>query len=481
MNTDEALRFVEDIVHSHQGKRLNDLQRAIFRGAWQGQDYKEISKVCDQVGVDHLMRNVGPQLWKMLSGVLTELLEEPVKVSKASLQGPIERLHDRLYDHSLTSVGAPVPLEPLWSGGGEELDVGFPWQFETVNRQQDWGQAPDVTLFRGRTRELSDLQQWIEADGCRLVTLYGMAGIGKTAFSVKLAEQLRDRFEVVIWRSLDPALSGQAPPPLPMLLADLIQVMTDQPESQLDLQRATLQRFLEYLRTPCLIVLDGIEAVLKPKVLSGNYGEGYEGYGELLRRLGETHHHSCLILTGSEKPREIETREGSQTPVRSHKLHGLLGAEAQSIFLTKGDFFGTENDWRTLIHQYDGNPRFLQEIATTITHAFGRDIGRFLSFQKEHTLFVGEIRTLLAQQLDRLSDRELEIVKALSANREPAALEEVQALLPQTILSQALSPHQLLEILLSLGRRSLLETHNATYHLHPLVMAYLRDLNFKSP
>jgi WD40 repeat protein len=36
----------------------------------------------------------------------------------------------------------------------------------------------------------------------RLITLLGMGGMGKTALSVKLAEQLQGEFEYVIWRSL---------------------------------------------------------------------------------------------------------------------------------------------------------------------------------------------------------------------------------------------------------------------------------------
>jgi hypothetical protein len=43
-----------------------------------------------------------------------------------------------------------------------------------------------------------------------------MGGIGKTWLSVKLAEQLQNQFEFVIWRSLLPAS------PVNELLADLI-------------------------------------------------------------------------------------------------------------------------------------------------------------------------------------------------------------------------------------------------------------------
>ncbi|GAB1537682.1 hypothetical protein NUACC21_03320 [Scytonema sp. NUACC21] len=67
---------------------------------------------------------------------------------------------------------------------------------------EDWGEAIDVSIFYGRGTELSQVEEWIVKERCRLIAILGMGGVGKTAFSVKLAEQVRDKFEYVIWRSL---------------------------------------------------------------------------------------------------------------------------------------------------------------------------------------------------------------------------------------------------------------------------------------
>ncbi|MEH2393091.1 MAG: hypothetical protein V7K21_16040 [Nostoc sp.] len=56
----------------------------------------------------------------------------------------------------------------------------------------------DVSRFYGRATELETLSQWIVRDRTRLVVLLGMGGMGKTALSVKLAEQLQGEFEYVI-------------------------------------------------------------------------------------------------------------------------------------------------------------------------------------------------------------------------------------------------------------------------------------------
>nr|MBE9182381.1 hypothetical protein [Oculatella sp. LEGE 06141] len=44
-------------------------------------------------------------------------------------------------------------------------------------RQCDWGEAPDSSVFYGRDRELQTLERWIVADQCRLIALLGMGGL----------------------------------------------------------------------------------------------------------------------------------------------------------------------------------------------------------------------------------------------------------------------------------------------------------------
>ncbi|MBW4689053.1 MAG: hypothetical protein KME40_29175 [Komarekiella atlantica HA4396-MV6] len=66
------------------------------------------------------------------------------------------------------------------------------------------------------------LRQWILENCCRLVALCGMGEIGKTWLSVKLAEQIKDEFKFVIWRSLRYA------PAIHLFLAQLIQLLSQQ-------------------------------------------------------------------------------------------------------------------------------------------------------------------------------------------------------------------------------------------------------------
>ncbi|GAB4209732.1 MAG: hypothetical protein Fur006_69720 [Coleofasciculaceae cyanobacterium] len=222
----------------------------------------------------------------------------------------------------------------------------------------DWGEAVDVSAFYGRTEELTQLEQWIVNERCRIVAILGMGGMGKTSLSVKLAQQIQYRFEYVIWRSLRHA------PPLKELLANLIQFLSNEPETDLpETVNGKISRLLDYLRSSrCLLVLDNLEAILAPCDRAGYYREGYEEYGDLLKRVGEAPHQSCLVLTSREKPKELASLQGATLPVRLFQLRGLQEIEGRQIFKAKGFFCGSETAWKVLIERYAGNPLALRDL-----------------------------------------------------------------------------------------------------------------------
>ncbi|MBW4578088.1 MAG: hypothetical protein KME42_00755 [Tildeniella nuda ZEHNDER 1965/U140] len=422
MNSEDAIALVEKVLKQ---ARLTKIQELVFRQSWEGQSYMEIAH---SSGYDPgYIKDVGSELWRSLSTASGE------KITKLNFRGVLQR--------TATVVTRGQRTENK----------------EASQKRTDWGDAIDVSIFYGRTQERATLKHWLVQDRCRLVTLLGMGGMGKTSLSVKLAEEIQSEFACVIWRSLRDA------PPLDELLTTLIQFFAQQQDTALpDSLGGKLSHLIELLkRSRCLIILDNVEAVLQGGKCAGTYREGYETYGELLKRVGEIAHQSCLVLTSREKPQEVGTMEGDRLPVRTLPLVGLDVAAGQHILDAKG-LHGAIDDRELLIAHYRGNPLALKMAATSIQNLFAGHIAPFL---EQNTVAFNGIGHLLQQQCDRLSPLEQAVMHWLAINREPVTLADLQA-----DLVSELPKSTLMAVMESLRWRSLIESSAIGFTQQPVVM-----------
>lgn len=346
-----------------------------------------------------------------------------------------------------------------------------------ANLREDWENTPDVTVFFGREKELSDLAKWIVDDRIQLVAILGMkgvgktrlsaklgkGGIGKTDLSAKLAHNVRLNFEFVIWRSLLNA------PPVTEILSDLIRHFSNQQEINLpETLDEQITRLLYYMKEHrCLLVLDNVETILRSGEQAGVCREGYEGYGELFNRIGTSSHQSCLLINSREKPKDVAMIEGKSRPVRVLELRGLDQNDGRKIFDENGTFSGTEKEWSDLIDFYNGNPLALELVAKHIGEVFFGDISMFL---KEGKPVINDLHDLLDWHFNRLSNLEREILYWLAINREPTTLSE----LGKDLLS-TYSKQQLPDTLQSLQRRVPLEKSVNKFSLQPVLIEYLTE------
>jgi hypothetical protein len=463
MDVEEALKFTDHLALTTTGKHLDSLQKAIVRGAWNNQKYKEIAQ--EHHRSEKYVKEVGFKLWKLLSVALGE-----EQVCKANFRAKLENL--QVSNVSLVGNGCinirNISADTLYSPKVSQPEPQDKDKFneKTSNSEPkvhlDLGDAPEPNLFYNRTSELTTLENWI-LGRTRLITIYGLSGIGKTALTLQLISQIQHEFDYIIWRSL------RNSPPLVSLQTDLIQfcsggapVPVPYPE-----ERATTGGLplLEYLRSHrCLIILDDIQTIFSSQQLAGNYQPGYENYGAFFKQITESSHNSCLILLSWEKPKEIAALEGENRPCKSLQLNGL-GPEAQEIFREKG--LAEPEKWSELIDLYRGNPLWLNIVATFIQDLFGGSVSEFLSYD---TLFLGDLESLLHQHFDRLTASEQQAIAWLANTPEPADISKI----PENL---QLSPPELLKVMQSLGRRSLVETvkQNGRSHftIEPVIREYI--------
>ena len=336
---------------------------------------------------------------------------------------------------------------------------------EMSNTQQprvDWSDALAVPSFYGRVEERAMLTQWVVEEHCQVVSVLGLGGIGKSALVVSVMHQVAEHFQVVIWRSLRDLPSCEA------LLDECLQILA--PKVLQDVSVSLEKRLgglLECLRnTRVLLVLDNLEALIEEGQSTGSMRPGYEAYSQVLRRIAETEHQSCLLLTSREKLVDLVPLEGNKAPIRALRL-ARLTVDACVHLLAEKDIVGSAAERTHLIEAYAGNPLALKIVSQTIVELFAGSIAPFL---EQGEVIFGGVRELLRTQYARLADLEQTVMCWLAIVREPVTMSELR-----TMLVVPRPSGELLEALDGLLRRSLIERgrHPGSFTLQSVVLEYV--------
>ncbi|MEM9213315.1 MAG: BTAD domain-containing putative transcriptional regulator [Cyanobacteria bacterium P01_F01_bin.150] len=354
-----------------------------------------------------------------------------------------------------TPLVVPKQPEVLFQQTDLQPAITKPIDTPKNNVQIDWGESPDIQFFCGRSQESAQLRQWIQQDRCRLITVFGMGGMGKTSLAAKVIHELQADFDFIIWRSLRNA------PPLNALLDDLVPFISNQQEDT-----CSINRLVHWLRqSRCLVVLDNMETLYKRGERAGQYREGYENYSELVSVAGQTNHQSCLLLTSREKPAEVATISEANPAVQVLQLEG--SPEAALALIEAKQLQGSLEEKERLGDRYGHSPLSLQIISSSIRDIFDGEISLFL---EEDTLLFNGARKLLEVQFERLSSLEKTVMTWLAINRDWTTIAELKAdIYPSCYKTK------LLEALESLCWRSLIQRRGNAYTQQPVIMEYVTD------
>ena len=320
----------------------------------------------------------------------------------------------------------------------------------------DLTEAPEINYNYGRIQEINIIQEWLE-NKTKLIPIYGLKGIGKTALILKLITEINTEFDYFIYKSLDEI------PKLSELKNNLKNIFSQ-------CQTNPLSDVIGYFKSfRCLVILDEVETLFKTEELAGQYLSEYQNYGKFFEQIATKTHQSSVILISQEKSPDIEILENNNNHVKTLKLEGL-GESAKEILREKG--LKNEEKWNKLIALYQGHPTWLKIISGTIEQLYNGDVTEFL--REENDLFIGDVKLYLQTHLERLSESEFKVIQWLANQNQPVNITQISTNLE-------LSKSQLVMLIQSLLRRCLVEKividEQCYYELNQIFKVYLKNLS----
>lgn len=379
MNVQEAIAKLNHLVKRTTGQELESLDKAIIQEILNDKPYDQMN--ISGYSLEYIKKNAAPSLFQRL----TKILNLNQKLSKKTLKLVVEEM---LAESS----------QSFNSSDTEEQSI--------------WNIEPDIMSFYGREKEITELEQLISHDQCKLLAIIGHPGIGKTSLLYNLLNQIKNKFAYV------KAINLQNAPLLNNVLDEILQGFSSD-EQLLFTGEDKISKMIKLLQKHrFLLVFDQLEEI----ITTGKFKEGYEDYGKFFKQISEQKHQGCLILTSFESlPNFNFMLSSNPQKIYEYQLRGLDLESARKI-LADCHINGQQNYAQLLIGKYQGHPLILKMAAIAIKECHNGNIDDFL----QGTLFIPAdyIGGFLDKQFSYLYEWEKNVMRAI-ASSEPISMTQI--------------------------------------------------------
>ncbi|MCL1468381.1 NB-ARC domain-containing protein [Argonema galeatum] len=443
MTITEVLQFVDRLVEKQTGEHLDDLQKTVIQGVWQGKSYNQIA---DESGYDkNYVGDVSRKLFKILSEQLNE------DINKSNFSWTLERV---INSPHFVGVNTNITYCPFYPPADPNQSINNEEKTNKNRRYHDLTLAPKITHFYERATELQTLSDWLTNQNTRLISVLGLSGIGKTTLVKQFVDLNIQQFDVVIWKTLKLSQS------LDGILTEIFTGIN----TELIQSDNKLTQFFNLLRQQrCLIILDDVEELFVSGQLAGQFKPEYKNYQNLIKMMTDIEHQSTLILISQEQCQEMLCLDEELYPIKCLELQGLNNTEILKSLKLKD-----ESSWSKLIELYEGNPVDLKDIANLIKNIFNGKVADFLN--EDGIIVTKDMKSRFTELFKRISPIELEIILQLTKFDRPVLREDLRE-------SLSLSSMDLMNGLQSLSQRYLLkriEGEKILFDLSLIIQVYVR-------
>ena len=414
---------------------LSPTQEIVLREVWNGKTYSEMAY--DYNYDPEYIKGVGCNLWKTLSQAFGD------QISKSNF---VPFIRQKLSQNKVTPA-----ITPDASLTNQQIGI------------KCWTTAPNVKNFIGRESEIATLQSWIQEPECRCIVISGMVGSGKTALATKFAQEIQHQFDCVVWFSL------LQTPSLKTLLNRYLELIDQnyrqRTESGSWELSSLLARFIECLKQRrILLVIDGLQSILKSNQAHTSYKIELEEYGQLLRSIISTNHQSVLVTTSRVKPKLLEYYSKNQV-----KFLNLQGFDLQTThtFLTSQTSTQLSKSHTSyLVDILQGNPQLLKMLPNHLENLLENECQEQII---QDISVLEEVKKLLENELSYASDLEREIIYWLVVSCSGVSFTQLALYSYQSQRKLEFS-----QSINHLVKRSLVIKKNQKYSLMPLMKVYLQ-------